>query len=555
MHIHSERFPARSFGENSGIIGRRIAMGRLDRYRAFAAALLASVSLTVSAQQSPLPAPKFNISRFEVSGSTVLSAEEIEDILAPYTGQQKSFADIQRALEALERAYRERGYGIVQVIVPEQDITHGVVQFRVVQPRIGKVSVEGNQHFDDENVRHSVPTLREGETPNSVDVARNLQMLSEHPVKETSIVLRSGATEGEIEANIRVSDERPWRFIFTLDNTGTSETGYWRAGLGYQHTNLFNRDHTLTAQYVTSPTGMDDVNIYALGYRAPYYRLNSSFDFVAGYSDVNSGIVQNLFSVSGSGTIFGARWNYYPPKWGGLEQKLVAGLDYRAFQNQVTLTGTTQGLVPDVTIHPASLTYGGARRMAAAELNFYAGLSVNIPGGNDGQDEDFARARANASADYRIFRYGGSYIRALPNGWQIRGAVNGQHTSDALVPGEQFGLGGPDTVRGYLLREVANDRGYAVQLELYTPDIAPAAKLPQAYRARLLAFYDFGGVKRNDALPGEQEGQFIASAGVGLRMTYSKNVSLRLDAAQILRAAGTRQTDDQRVSAALSIVF
>lgn len=530
-------------------------MGRLDRHIAFAAALLASISFSVFAQQSPVTVPKFSISRFAVTGSTVLSAEEIERLLAPYTGQQKTFADIQRALEALERAHRDRGYGIVQIVVPEQDITHGTVQLRVVQPRVGRITVEGNKHFDEENIRRSVPALKEGETPNSSQVARNLQMLSEHPVKETSIVLRSGAREGEIDVDMRVKDDRPWRFIFTLDNTGTSETGYWRAGIGYQHTNLFNRDHIFTAQYVTSPTNMSDVNIYALGYRAPYYRLNSSFDFVAGYSDVNSGIVQNLFSVSGSGTIFGARWNYYLPKWSELEQKLVTGLDYRAFQNQVTFTGTGQGLVPDVTIHPASLTYAGLLRMAAAELSFYAGISANVPGGNDGQDDDFAAARANATADYTILRYGASYIRAFANNWQVRGAVTGQYTSDALVPGEQFGLGGPDTVRGYLLREIANDRGYAAQLELYTPDLAPAAGLPQAYRARLLAFYDLGQVKRNDALPGEQESQFIASAGIGLRVTYSKSVSLRLDAAQILRAAGTRETDDQRVSAALAIVF
>ena len=118
-----------------------------------------------------------------------------------------------------------------------------------------------------------------------------------------------------------------------------------------------------------------------------------------------------------------------------------------------------------------------------------------------------------------------------------------------------FGIGGPDTVRGYLLREVTNDRGYAAQLEVYTPNVSPLIGLPEAYRSRLLAFYDLGSVKRNNALPGEQDGKFVASAGVGLRVTYRKNVSLRVDVAQILKAAGTRETDDQRVSAALAIVF
>ena len=527
---------------------------RLGRvFALIAATLLCCSSVSALGQAVPAPAPKFDINRYAITGNTLLPNEEVERIVAPFTGKQKDFSDIQRALEALEQAYRDRGYGVVQVILPEQDITQGVVQFRVVQGRVGKVAIEGNKHFDNANIRHSLPAVKDGETPNSQAIARNLQLLGEHPAKQTQVLLRSGAAQDEINVNVKVTDEKPWRVILSLDNTGTSETGYWRSGIGYQHTNLFNRDHTLTAQYVTSPTELDKVSIYGLGYRIPFYGLNSSLDFIAGYSDVSSGTVQGLFNVSGSGTIFGARWNYYLPKWGEVEQKLTGGLDYRAFKNQVLLAG--QGLVPDITIHPASLTYSGVMRMAAAELSFYGGVSANIPGGNDGDDAAFARSRAGASASYTVFRYGANYVQAFGNEWQARAAFNGQYTTDALVSGEQFGIGGPDSVRGYLLREVTNDKGYAIQLEVYTPNLAPNLGLPDSYRAKLLAFYDFGGVKRNDPLPGEQEGKFLASTGVGLRMGYSKSVSLRVDVAQILRAAGTRQTSDQRVNASLAIVF
>ncbi len=538
-------------------------MLRLDRvFALITAGLLCSISPAALGQDVPAPAPKFDIQRFTISGNTLLPSEEIERIVAPFLGKQKEFGDIQRALEALEQAYRDRGYGVVQVILPEQDITKGVVQFRVVQPKVSRVAIEGNKNFDTENIRRSLPTVKEGETPNSQQVARNLQMLSEHPTKQTTVLLRSAAAEGELDVNVKVTDEKPWRVILSLDNTGTSETGYWRAGVGYQHTNLFNRDHTLTAQYVTSPTEASNVSIYGLGYRAPYYRLNSSFDLFAGYSDVNSGTVQGLFNVSGSGTIFGARWNYYLPKWGEVEHKAALGLDYRAYKNEVVLPGQP-GLVPDVTVHPVSLNYSGILRMAASELSFYAGVSANIPGGNDGTDADFNQpkpgflnpARAGATASYTILRYGANYVQAFGDDWQARAAFNGQYTNDLLVTGEQFGIGGPDSVRGYLLREVANDKGYAAQLEVYTPNLSPTVGLAESYRLKLLAFYDFGGVKRNDPLPGEQAGKFIASAGLGLRLGYSKTASLRVDVAQILKAAGTRQTDEQRVSAALAVVF
>jgi hemolysin activation/secretion protein len=507
----------------------------------------------VRAQETAGPAPRFDIQRFAVTGNTLLPNEEVERIVAPFTGSQKNFEDIQRALKALEAAYRDRGFGVVQVLLPEQAVTQGVVQFRVIEPKVGRVAISGNKHFDSDNVRHSLPTVKEGETPNSKAIARNLELVGEHPIKQTNVLLRSGASEGQVDVNVKVEDDKPWRAVLSLDNTGTSETGYLRSGIGFQHTNLFNRDHTITAQYITSPTQQSKVNIYGLGYRIPFYELNSSLDLIAGYSDVNSGTVQGLFSVAGSGTIFGARWNYYLPKWGELEQKATLGFDYRAFKNDVTLFGV--GFVPDITIHPVSLTYGGLLRMAAAQLNFFAGVSANVPGGNDGRQSDFDNARAGATDNYTIFRYGASYLRAFANQWQLRATFNGQYTHDSLVPGEQFGLGGPDSVRGYLLREVANDRGYSSQLELYTPDLAPKFGLGDQHHARLLAFYDFGSVERNNPLPGEQHSKFIASTGVGVRFNYGKTVSLRFDVAQILREAGTRQSDNQRVSAGVVLIF
>jgi hemolysin activation/secretion protein len=506
-----------------------------------------------AAQDAVTPPPKFTIQSFEVVGDSVLGKELIQRLVTPYTGKDKDFADVQRALEALEGAYRERGYGVIQVALPEQDITKGVVRFNIIQPKIGKVNVEGNQHFSKENVRRALPSVKEGETPNSNDIARNLQLAAEHPVKQTNVLLRSGASEGIVDVNVRVVDDRPWRLVGTLDNSGTGDTGYWRLGVGYQHTNLFDRDHTLSLQYITSPTDLDQVSIYGVGYRIPYYHLNSSLDLFGGYSDVDSGTVAGLFAVSGKGSIYGARWNYYLPKWGDIEQKVYLGLDYRAYKNNVTLAGI--GFVPDITVRPISLGYSGLKRMTASEWSFNASIARNIPGSQDGSDADFRATRFGANPDYTILRFGTSFSHAFRNEWQGRIAYVGQYTQDALVPGEQFGIGGVETVRGYLPREAANDRGYATQLELYTPNWAGTVGLSDKWRSRLVGFYDFGGVSRNDVLPGEQSGKYLASTGVGLRMAFGKTVSLRMDLAQILKTHGTRQTDEQRLNASLAIIY
>ena len=71
----------------------------------------------------------------------------MEAAVAPLTGPKRVYGDIQKALEALEGAYRAAGYSTVQVYVPEQELTSGVVRLQVTEGVIGKVADQRQQVF------------------------------------------------------------------------------------------------------------------------------------------------------------------------------------------------------------------------------------------------------------------------------------------------------------------------------------------------------------------------------------------------------------------------
>jgi hemolysin activation/secretion protein len=496
---------------------------------------------------------KFEIQRYQVNGNSLLKPADVARIVAPYTGKQKDFSDIQRALEALEIAYRDLGFGTTQVLLPEQNIASGVVTLNVMEPRLGRVTVDGAVRNDPANVRRSMPGLREGEVPNSKEIARNLLLANENPARQLTVLLRAPESDDKVDAAIKVAEEKAWKASFSFDNTGNNATGDYRISTGLQHANVFNRDHVATFQYITSPNHLSDVQVYGFGYRIPLYSIGSSIELVGGYSNVNSGSLQNLFSVSGSGTIGGLRFNHYLPKLGDYEQKLVYGLDYKAFQNKVISNGSS--LVPDITVHPLSVTYWGTLRGDGSEAGFYVNYTQNFfPGGNDGADADFKLSRTDARADYRVYRYGANYTRAFANEWQLRFAMTGQYTGDALVSGEQFGIGGAENLRGFLEREVANDRGYRANTELYTPNFASKLGLKNV-QSRLLGFVDWGNVARNSALPSESHQQTLASAGIGMRMTAGQNFTLRSDYARVIDAGGTENKGHTRLHFSVSLIF
>ncbi len=482
---------------------------------------------------------KFDIDRYLVEGNTLLKQDAINKVLGTYTGKQKDFADVQRALEALQIAYQTQGWGAVQVTLPEQELERGEVRFEVIETRIGKIDVQGNEHYSQANVRRSVPSLKPGQTPNSLEIARSLKVANENAGKQSQVSLKAGSKDGEVDATIKVVDENPRKYSVSMENSGTASTGQLRLGFGFQNSNLWDRDHQLTFQYITNPDHINKVTVLGLGYHAPLYGSGDSIDFVLGYSDVDSGTVQQLFNVSGAGLIALARYNHNLKRIDDYEHKITFGLDYKAFQNKVTIGGTA--LVPDITLHPLSIAYSGELKKDENAVNFYASLTYNpFEGGNDAAQSDFRASRGSgggASAEYVIWRYGLNYQRALPDDWIFRFSANAQTTNNALVAGEQFGLGGASSVRGFNERVYSNDRGHQASMEVYTPDIAGKIGF-EGGRLKLLAFYDTGTLRRNFLQVGEQTGLSVDSMGVGLRLTFREKFNLRVDYAQVLHDGG-----------------
>lgn len=228
---------------------------------------------------------------------------------------------------------------------------------------------------------------------------------------------------------------------------------------------------------------------------------------------------------------------------------MIFGLDYRVYENVCSLgsfgPSGCGAAAADVIVHPLSLSYSGRLTSRSIYASFYATGLRNIPGGQDGKEEDLQASRPNADADYMIFRSGVDVVAGIWGNFRFRTRFDLQYTGDALIQGEQFGIGGWNSVRGFLEREVANDRGYSGSVELYTPDVAAALGLKWA-TLRLLAFYDTGAVFRNDPVPGDITEERIGSAGAGMRFDIKKNFSLRADVASVLNEGGSQQKNEVR---------
>lgn len=498
---------------------------------------------------------RFAIGRFQVEGNTLLPAADVAAALAPYTGSARDFGDVQRALEALEGLYHARGWRLVAVQLPEQELNGGVVRLHVVETPLRQVEVAGNRRFDEANIRASLPALRPGATPNLDDVSRNLRLANENPAKKVRLSLAGtdgAAADTGVDARVDVADERPWTVMLNADNTGTEATGKTHAGLLLQHANLWGRDHVGTLQYTTSPEHSGRVAVWAAGYHVPLYAPGDSVDLFASYSNVDSGAVTTglgALAVTGKGAVYGARYNQLLARRGNLDGRLVYGVDVKAYKNDVVIAGINFG--NDVTVHPLSVGYAGSYAMASGATDFSLALVQNVAGGTRGGASDFAAVRSGAGAGYRLLRFSFALAASSARDWQTRVLLGGQWTRDALVPGEQFGAGGATTVRGFGERDLATDTGIVSNVELVTPNLCARA----GWQCRLLAFHDTAWGERNRALAAELRHAALSSAGLGLRFAAGTAASVQLDYGHALHVGEVAVTSRNRLHVRVGLAY
>ncbi|MCF8151353.1 MAG: ShlB/FhaC/HecB family hemolysin secretion/activation protein [Burkholderiaceae bacterium] len=532
--------------------------------------LLATLAVLVAGSLNHASAQdtRFDITRFQVDGNSILPGQTVEQLVAPFVGAGKVYGDIQKALEALEGEYRRLGYGTVQVYVPEQELSSGIVRLQVTEGVLDKITITGNKHFDAGNVRAGLPDLKEGSAPNMRKLSENVQLSNENPAKQVEVTLGVSEVEGKVNANIEVTEEDPSRFYVTLDNTGTKGSGKHRLGFSYQNANVSNSDQVLTVAYTTAvdpPGGMKilgnriiptqdgtgvKVDIFSVGYRLPLYALGDSLDFIYGNSSTdspaNSPNLGSALAINGKGEIFGLRYNHIFPRVGEYTSKLVFGLDYKYMNSRCTVAGVpTPFGVASCTPHtfrPVSATYSGQWQKPGEVIDFNIGVVHHLfpmgsrfaytagPGGPSGNDRYSAASGYQTKDEFTVWRIGGSYTTAITGEWLFRVAANGQLANNALPAGERLGLAGSNAVRGFLERAVASDRGYVANFEVYSPDIAASMGLKGSLK--WLAFYDTAqGYNLN---PSVNRNANIASVGVGLRYSIKKDVSARFDVARVM---------------------
>ncbi|MBT6485920.1 MAG: ShlB/FhaC/HecB family hemolysin secretion/activation protein, partial [Planctomycetaceae bacterium] len=141
-------------------------------------------------------------------GLQMLQTLCFQSVVEPYLGEPISLLRLNELVRDVIVFYRTNDQPVVDVSIPEQDVTDGVVQIVVTEGRIGEVRIDGACYFDPCYLVDQTCAIHHSQIFESV-LLRDLRWLNRNPFREVDLELTPGKKQGETDIVFHVHDRRP----------------------------------------------------------------------------------------------------------------------------------------------------------------------------------------------------------------------------------------------------------------------------------------------------------------------------------------------------------
>ena len=479
----------------------------------------------------------FDILEFQVEGNTKLTKMQVEAAVYKQMGKKKTIANVEKAREALEKSYHDIGYLTVLVDIPEQDVDKKIVRLSVTEGKVGTLRVRDSKYFTLGRIKDLAPSVAEGQVPHFPTVQKDIARLNRTADKRVTPVIRAGKKFGTMDVDLNVEDSLPVHASLELNDRYSQDTSRLRLSGMIRYDNLWQSEHSLSLNFLTSPENASQVQVFSVNY---LMRFDNSDMLLALYGVNSNSSVSTVGGVNvlGKGNIFGVRLIKPLPSLDNFYHSISFGLDYKDIQQTVQFG---QAFNTPVTYMPFSTVYSATFQDSSGITQLGSGITFGVRG-LLAEDSEFKAKRWNtdtntfAKPNFFVFKADLSRTQALPLGFQAFAKVDGQFSGDLLISNEQFLAGGAETVRGYLESQAAGDKAMHSTLELRTPSLFKSVEWLQDLQ--LSAFYDFARIGIIDPSYGQDTKRMLSGAGFGLRMKAWKRLNVNLDLATPLQDFG-----------------
>ncbi|MUG98112.1 BamA/TamA family outer membrane protein [Scytonema sp. UIC 10036] len=491
-------------------------------------------------QPIPQPIPEvpetFVIKQFEFIGNTAFSSEELVKEIQQFIARPITFAQLLEIEELLNKKYLNAGYINSGAVIPAAQKfprKGGTIKIQVVEGGIESIKVRGTRRLNRGYIssRLAIATKK---PLNRNRLLQALQLLQLDPlIKNISANLTAGARPELSLLEVIVVEADSFTTRIFADNGRAPSVGTFRRGIQINERNLLGFGDGIRATY----TNTDGSNAFEIGYTVPLSPRNDTI--TVNYSRNNTEVVEEPFDrLDILGDSYAWEVTLRQPVLQKPSQEFALGLTFSQQESKTELLGfdfpLSSGADDRGRTRISALrffqewTSRNPREVFALRSQFNLGIDV------------FNATTNDRPPDSRFFAWRGQsqYVRLLAPETLLVLRSDIQLATSALVPLEQFAIGGFGSVRGYRQDLLLTDNGAFLSAEIQLPIL----KVPDSRGIlRLAPFIDFG-VGWNSSGGGEPNNTLLAT-GLGLQWQMADWLDIRLDwGIPLIDVAGRNRT-------------
>lgn len=463
-----------------------------------------------------------------VTGSTVLSPAQLDELTAPYENREITTEDLEELRRQITLTYIDKGYANSGAVIPDQEVIDGRITIQAIEGRLSEIRIQGTKRFRSSYLRERIE-LSAGPPFNMNPLRDRLQiLLQDERLERLNAEVKPGVVPGEAILEVDVQEANPFRAYVEYNNYINPTVGENQLRGTVAHRNLTGRGDILAVSFgASAQTSPFDVGVFPnldASYAIPLNRYDTMF--FAGYRLFNFEVVEDPFrplNIKSETQIF--TFAVRQPVYRTLNDEVAIGITGEYEQNANSLLGVPFPFVAGMqngfgNVAALRFIQEWTHRTTASLFSVRSRLTTGL---------DVLGATVNGTpgaADGQFFSWLGQaqwLKRFESTGIEVLNFINMQVADDHLFPLEQMPVGGRYSVRGYRENTLLRDNGFVYQFETRFPLWTSSEGFPY------VQFCPFADVGHSWTAKGATSPpQTLASIGAGMRFNLGTLANLNV---------------------------
>ncbi len=472
---------------------------------------------------------RFVLKTLDIQGVTAFTPEQLAPLYEAKLNTEISLAELYILADQLNNLYRQGGYILTRVLVPEQTIQQGVVRIEVVEGFVEAVKFVGATPAQERRLRGFGDWIQRSRPLKSSALERNLLLMNDLAGYQVRARLEPGREVGGSVLTLALTYD-PFDPFFEVNNWAPYSVGPVRLQGGVLLNSLGNQGERLGLSAATTPGDFQELANGRLDFQIPIGFDGVTLSTSTSYTATQPGAEVAPFRVTGESFNFNLGLRYPLIRSRQLNLSLNGLFDLTNSTVATRFLGfpivLSQDRIRSLRVG-ASVDHSNALGLTAATILLSQGLSGL--GARLAGSAEAPLSRANGQATGFKISLNFAQLLTLPQQFNLLLTGAGQWASTSLLVSEQFGLGGPSFGSAYNPSQLLGDDGYGLRLELQRPVNYRVGTTPMV--SQPYTFVDYGQVFLKQPTAAEPGNRELASAGLGLRQFISNYLQVRLELA------------------------